>query len=174
MNIRAEFTAGGLSKSPCVYLLSIRAAKETWRYVGRTGTSNKTGTSSPYQRLAKHLAKVGKTQSCIWDSDCLPQDILDRAAICFVALPVALEEELKLAERWLRWRLRGEHCLNKEPAAKSEPEIPAPLHARLCSTYEKEIVAAGHGRCALFFRRWGDSLLPSFVGAQFPAAVPDH
>jgi len=140
MTIRANFSAGGLSKRrKCVYLLSIRSAKETWHYVGRTGTSNKTGTSSPYQRLAKHLAKVGNTQSCIWDSVCLPPTILDEATIDFVALPIDQEDEITLAERWLRWRIRDEHSLNKEKLPTSEPEMRAKLRALLCSTFEKEI-----------------------------------
>src|SRR5437667_9018607 len=98
MTIRAQFTAGGLSrKSPCVYLLTIQSGSARWHYVGRTGTSNRTGTSSPYQRLARHLAKVGKTQSCIWDSACLPSRVLEKAGISFSALPLDDEAELKIA-----------------------------------------------------------------------------
>jgi hypothetical protein len=140
MTIRAEFTAGGLSKkSRCVYLLTVRAGKQKWHYVGRTGTSNKTGFSSPYQRLAKHLAKVGKTQSCIWDADCLPPKVLDRAIISFLALPIAQEDEVRLAEKWLHWRFADKPSLNKENPPTSEPKISGKLRARLCFTYKKEI-----------------------------------
>jgi hypothetical protein len=52
--------------------------------------------------LAKQLAKVGKTQSCIWDSRCLSPKILDGAKISFVTLLIAQEDDLKLAEEWLR------------------------------------------------------------------------
>lgn len=136
MTIRADFTAGGFSKkAQCVYLLTIQGPRDTWHYVGRTGTSNKTGISSPYQRLAKHLAKSGKTQSAIWDSRCLSPDDLDRAAISFVALPIARDDELKLAEEWLRWHSAGERSLNKEKPPVSEPVISAELRSRLCSTF---------------------------------------
>ena len=71
---KAHLTPGGLrAAEQCVYLLELRRGNEVWRYVGRTGTSNGTGVSSPYKRLARHLAKVGKTQSCIWEDEGNPQ-----------------------------------------------------------------------------------------------------
>jgi hypothetical protein len=132
MTIRADFASGGFSKNAqCVYLLTVRGTKNTWHYVGRTGTSNRTGVSSPYQRLAKHLAKVGNTQSCIWDSVCLSSQILEHAALSFVALPLADEDELRLAEAWLRWRFAGESSLNKERPPTSEPKISSRLRSQL-------------------------------------------
>ena len=138
MTIRANFTSGGFSKrAKCVYLITVRGAKNTWQYVGRTGTSNKTGVSSPYQRLAKHLVKVGTTQSCIWDSGCLSHQVLARAALSFVALPITDEDELQHAEKWLRWRFSGRHSLNKERPPVSEPDISSRLRSRLRAMYEK-------------------------------------
>jgi hypothetical protein len=36
-------------------------------YIGKTGTSNNTGRSAPYERLGTHIRKSGKTKSVIWD-----------------------------------------------------------------------------------------------------------
>lgn len=132
MMICANLTAGGFSKeTPCIYLLTLCSAKKIWRYVGRTGTSNKTGISSPYQRLAKHLAKAGKTQSCIWDSPCFSPEILNCAKISFKALLISKEKDLKQAEKWLRWHFSGKCSLNKEKVPKSEPKISDKLRSRL-------------------------------------------
>ena len=131
MIIRADLSAGGLSnKLPCVYILTIRGVKDWWHYVGRTGTSNRTGTSSPYKRLAKHLAKGGNTQSCIWGSD-LPLLVLENAAISFVALMIDQEDEVGLAEKWLHWRFKDKPSLNRETPPKAEPQLSAELRVRL-------------------------------------------
>ena len=136
MIIRADFTAGGLScKLPCVYILTIRDTNKSYYYIGRTGTSNNTGMSSPYKRLAKHLAKHGNTQSCIWNAD-LPKSFLDAAVISFVALTFDEKDEAASAEDWLRWRFAGKNSLNKEMPEKEEPSVPAELRAKLTSLTE--------------------------------------
>jgi hypothetical protein len=141
--IRADFSAGGLSKQfPCVYLLTVRGRQGAWYYVGKTGTSNRTGTSSPYERLAKHLAKVGNTQSCIWDSDRLKRDDVDHAGICFIALPLD-QAEVNVAEKWLHWRSSGwpsaaGRSLNKEKPPNTQPEILPALRRRLRDVFERK------------------------------------
>ncbi len=60
----AKCPAGGFSRDmPAIYFL---VAGERI-YIGKTGTSNRTGISAPYQRFATHLRKQGKTQSALWD-----------------------------------------------------------------------------------------------------------
>ena len=138
--VRAELSAGGLSNgSRCPYMLTLRHDGRTWRYVGKTGTSSKTGVSSPFKRLAKHLAKAGETQSCIWDSVCLPRRVLERGTIRFLALSIADDDKLKFGEDWLRWRTQGKSSLNKQRPPASEPEISAGLRARLRSVFKSEI-----------------------------------
>jgi hypothetical protein len=132
MIIRADFSSGGLTGNmPCIYLLTLRDAGQSWRYVGRTGTSNNTGTSSPYKRLAKHLAKAGKTQSCIWDSSKrLPPGFLNNASLSFVAL-LLQKEDVKQAEQWMRWYFRESNSLNREKPPKQEPRIEKQLRVQL-------------------------------------------
>jgi len=69
----------------------------------------------------------------------MPKD-LEHAAIFFVALPIAKDEEVKLAEKWLRWRFADKLSLNKEKPPASEPKISAKLYECLLSTFEKEII----------------------------------
>lgn len=60
----ATCPAGGFSRDmPAIYFLIVGARV----YIGKTGTSNRTGISAPYQRLVTHLRKHGKTQSALWD-----------------------------------------------------------------------------------------------------------
>lgn len=62
---RVRGDAGGFRhERRAVYLL--RSGR--FSYAGVTGTSNATGVSSPYKRLASHLAKRGNTQSAFWDN----------------------------------------------------------------------------------------------------------
>ena len=37
-------------------------------YIGVTGASNNTGTSSPHKRLSTHVTKNGSTKSAVWDN----------------------------------------------------------------------------------------------------------
>jgi hypothetical protein len=135
MIIRANFSSGGLTANmPCVYLLMLRNAGESWQYVGRTGTSNNTGTSPPYKRLAKHLAKAGKTQSCIWDSSKrLPKRFLNNASLSFVALPLK-KKDVEQAEQWMRWRFKGAYSLNKQ-TPRERPSIKKGLQLQLQGTF---------------------------------------
>jgi hypothetical protein len=132
---KAHLTPGGFSaEEQCVYLVELRRGNEVRRYVGRTGTSNGTGVSSPYKRLARHLAKVGKTQSCIWKDKVTPRihkDLLNNAEIFFTALPMAKRKQVDLAERWLRWKLGGDLSLNQEPPPSEEPDLDSQLKERL-------------------------------------------
>jgi hypothetical protein len=141
--ISAKLGPGGLNQdSPCVYVLQIITEQESWLYIGRTGTSNKTGISSPYKRLAKHLAKVGSTQSCIWDnSHVLSPEVLQSATIRFEAVPIPLDY-VSTAEQWLLWKFREQHLLNKERKLPSvEPKIEVKIRdllAGLIQTIEKK------------------------------------
>ena len=141
--ISAKLGPGGLiHNTPCVYVLQIIAERESWLYIGRTGTSNKTGTSSPYKRLAKHLAKAGSTQSCIWDnSQVLPLEVLQSATIRFDAVPVPFDY-VSTAEQWLLWKFREHHLLNKERKFPSiEPKIESEIRdllTGLIQTIEKK------------------------------------
>jgi hypothetical protein len=132
---KAHLTSGGLcSTEQCVYLVELRRGDEVWRYVGRTGTSNGTGVSSPYKRLAKHLAKVGNTQSCIWEAPTTPRiskDLLKDAEILFTALPMAHAKQLALSERWLRWKFGGRRSLNQQSPPSAEPDLDSQLKGRL-------------------------------------------
>ena len=112
--ISAKFSPGGLIlDTPCVYVLQIKTEQISWLYIGKTGTSNNTGISSPYKRLAKHLAKIGSTQSCIWDNrHILSPNILQSATIRFEAVPVP-SEYASTAEKWLLWKFREHHLLNR-------------------------------------------------------------
>lgn len=137
--ITAKLGAGGLiHDSPCVYALQIITERESWLYIGRTGTSNKTGISSAYQRLAKHLAKVGSTQSCIWDnSHVLSPEVLQSAIIRFDAVPVPLDY-VSTAEQWLLWKFREKQLLNKELKLSSvEPKIEVRIRELLVELIQK-------------------------------------
>jgi len=124
--IEAIFTAGGLTtRKPCVYVIEIACSNMTWVYVGRTRTSNKTGMSPPYKRLALHLAKRGKTQSCIWSNHPKPlsRRALREARITFRAVFVP-GKSVQKAEKWLRWYLQRKcrrTLLNREPVPRREP-----------------------------------------------------
>ena len=60
----AHCPAGGFSKNlKAIYILVVGSRF----YIGKTGTSNRTGVSAPYQRFATHLHKRGRTQSALWD-----------------------------------------------------------------------------------------------------------
>lgn len=127
--ISASFSAGGFCHNrPCVYLLAIRSGKDTWAYVGRTSSSNGSGVSAPYKRLAAHLSKRGATQSCIWDNTSrFPERTLEYASISFHAVLVDACH-VRNAERWLQWQLRdkGVDVLNRPPhAGKSTPVLEA-------------------------------------------------
>lgn len=126
--IEATLTAGGFNhQDPCVYVINITSPQGDWMYVGRTQTSNGAGTSSPYKRLALHLAKRGATQSCIWDNhpDPLSSHILAEARIAFRAIYVPAQN-VAVAERWLWWYI-GQHpgylLLNRELAPLEEPGL---------------------------------------------------
>ena len=132
MIIKANFSAGGiLSKKPCVYILTMRNDKECRHYVGKTGTSNETGISSPFKRLAAHIAKRGKTQSCIWDND-LNKDFLQTAAISFRALLVE-ENDVSNAEKWVFWEMSSQSLfmLNKQTKILEQPKISPELQKNL-------------------------------------------
>ena len=132
MTIHAEFSPGGLvGNIPCVYLLILRNGAQSWHYVGRTGTSNRTGTSSPYKRLARHLAPVGNTQSCIRQ---LPEGLRKSASISFVALRLP-ERNVKHAETWMRWHLQDSYSLNRQKAPKVPPSIEKRLKQQLQRTF---------------------------------------
>lgn len=139
--ISAKLGPGGFQDSPCVYILQIITERESLLYVGRTGTSNKTGSSSPYKRLAKHLAKTGSTQSCIWDNpQVLSPVVLQTATIRFEAIPVQSKYS-STAERWLLWKFRNHRLLNKERKPSIESEIETKIRdllEKLVQTIEKK------------------------------------
>lgn len=133
--MKATLSAGGIIASgPCVYVLSLHNEETREIYIGRTGSSNGTGTSSPYKRLAKHLAKSGSTMSCIHDNQ-FPERFLESAAVTFLAESVPQDVEVH-AERWLRWKFRSEILLNKDNPPTEEPELKGALKATLELLYK--------------------------------------
>jgi hypothetical protein len=136
---RAHFSPGGFSSTErCVYMVELRRGEEVWRYVGRTGTSNNTGVSSPYKRLARHLAKVGTTQSCIWEDSTTAKvsiDLLEKAEIFFTALPLENKKLVDQSEHWLHWKLRGTRTLNQERPAATEPALDPLIKERLVEIF---------------------------------------
>ena len=135
--IRAKLSAGGIVESgPCVYVLSLDDGKTRKTYIGRTGTSNNTGISPPFKRLAGHLSRRGKTQSCIHDNN-FPDGFLERACICFTAAIVPSGFQHK-AEKWLRWKLREEKdILNRDLPPTVEPDIPPEVKRSLNELYRE-------------------------------------
>ncbi len=96
-----------------MYIISISFSNERKYYVGRTGTSNGTGTSSPFKRLGTHLAKRGNTKSVFWENARELEDArFNEADIHFHALPVGLAE-VGDAEKWLILWLLGNSVINK-------------------------------------------------------------
>ncbi len=137
--IKATLSPGGLLESdPCVYILTLTAQGLQKMYVGRTGTSNNTGTSTPYKRLASHLAKRGKTMSCIHQDNKFPAGFLAKASIKFVAVPVPPNTQ-KDSERWVRWKFGSQKLLNKDKAPIHEPELPNEIKIKLKRLYQAAI-----------------------------------
>jgi hypothetical protein len=133
--IKATFTAGGLvDNNPCVYVVEITCPEVVWTYVGRTRSANNGGTSSPYKRLASHLAQRGETHSCIWNNcpNPLPPHSLQSASITFRAVFVPAESVVQ-AEKWLRWHLQqcGRRLLNREAIPPREPDLEEHVQAEL-------------------------------------------
>ncbi|MDA1166536.1 MAG: hypothetical protein O3B13_25860 [Planctomycetota bacterium] len=84
--IVSTLARGGFSKTDAaVYGLLLNE----YVYVGKTGTSNDTGRSSPNRRLTFHVEKRGSTHSILWDdvfanSLVAPKDLAIRMLSIFV------------------------------------------------------------------------------------------
>lgn len=114
--ISAVFGPGGFNRCmPCVYVIKIITQRKIWLYIGKTGTSNNTGRSAPYQRLSKHIGKIGSTHSCIWDNiknNRLSLNDLKKATIYFYATFIQ-EQFVNEAEKWMIMELHDYNLLNK-------------------------------------------------------------
>ncbi len=120
--ITSHLSSGWITESgPCVYVLSLRSKKQRKLYIGRTGTSNNTGISTPFKRLASHLSKRGKTRSCIHDND-LDDAFLKNAEITFTAVSVPLGQQIS-SEQWLRWKFKETEVLNRDAYPPTEPNL---------------------------------------------------
>lgn len=113
----ARFSPGGLRDDlPCVYVLSVDVPGQPRYYVGRTGTLNKTGQSSPFKRLATHLTKRGNTQSALWEkARCLRDKSFENAPVHFAAIAVPPENVVD-AEKWLCAQFEREDLINENPS----------------------------------------------------------
>ena len=123
-----------LENAPCVYVLTLTTDNERKSYVGRTGTSNNTGISTPYKRLGSHLAKIGNTRSCIHDND-FPDGFLEKATTTFLAVTVPPNLHVH-AERWMRWKFGTQELLNRDKAPLHEPILPSEIRKKLERLYQ--------------------------------------
>ncbi len=127
----ATLSPGGLiCQSPVAYIITVEDASNRVFYVGRTGSSNGTGTNSPYGRLAKHLSKQGTTQSCLWiERNKLRGDWMANAHVRFTAVNVP-EGQANNAENWIISQFEVNELLNANPGRKA-PEIDSVLQKSL-------------------------------------------
>lgn len=63
-------------------------------YIGMNGTSNKTGQSSAFGRLATHIKKCGKTKSVIWDTYACNGVINDDIQFGFTPIPTDMRPDI--------------------------------------------------------------------------------
>ncbi|GAT33089.1 hypothetical protein TSACC_21496 [Terrimicrobium sacchariphilum] len=150
--LEAYLSSGGLSRKsgPCVYALILIAKDHDPRiYIGRTGTSSKTGVDSPFGRLSTHLKKRGKTATCIFGGRNDPA-FIESARVVFLAVHIpGSHPEVGTAEKWMIW-----HCeqnkkvgryelLNGEDIPKNEPPIRESIRAELLKLYKKAVHCCG-------------------------------
>lgn len=125
--IIATFGAGGFCRRlAAIYLILFRNSrgKVVWLYIGRTRTSNKKGQRSPYERLAKHLCKVGNTSSCIWNqSRCLKKPNMGDLRIEFYSVFVK-GNQVEMSEQWMLWKARNnKKILLNASIPENEPDF---------------------------------------------------
>jgi hypothetical protein len=127
--VTAIFSTGGFCRSrTAIYLLRFlnSKGKVVHFYIGQTGSSNGTGISSPFQRLATHLHKRGETHSCILDllMRRIDKNSLNSLRIEFYS--VFVDAGLaKNYENWMLWKVRNERGLlnNKNKIPRQEPNL---------------------------------------------------
>lgn len=114
-SIKVTLPAGGLDASAdAVYVLLVNK----YVYVGITGTSNRTGRSSPHERLCTHVRKHGKTKSAVWknviDAGLLPKEnVAVRMVSVFVETGDVATRIEKQVIHALQERLEAGDLLNK-------------------------------------------------------------
>lgn len=122
--IEACFSGNGFFNEgeKCVYIIVFsNSAGQKKYYVGRTGTSNNTGISAPFKRLASHLAMRGQTYSCIWSNDenginpLHEENFLEN--FHFYAIYV---KNATLAEKWLLFKMRDFALINARNTIPAE------------------------------------------------------
>ena len=134
MNPSAIFSPGGFASfKPAIYIISISGLSQKYVYGGRTRTSNHTGTSAPFSRLATHLKRSGNTHSCIWKNlDTLSSEDFDKMSLSFCSSFIS-EKYIEDAERLLIWHLSQQFLMLNRKIPKTEPRVLSCIQEKVIS-----------------------------------------